>query len=185
MRISLTLEVSGDAPAWCRFMPEDLVDRILRKRKQHDSAKELQDRLNVDRIATVEENADWLWGQITERIRHLIGKYNKNVSENGRFDINPPKDDPAASERIEVNHPAFPIAKLMVWRASNHFLQFKWERIADSFTRAHEGEGRICYRAVDRERIEMTTDGAIPVNTPQAAAEHLLEWILDDDLESA
>lgn len=176
MRISLTLEVSKDRAAWCQTMPDDLVDRLIQQRKAGAEAKELKARLALERSKTVEENADWLWAEITRWIRFLVDKHNKAFDE--KFSVDPSEADAASSSRIEVDRAVFPLVKLTLWRTSPHFLQFSIERTESSFAASKGARQRMEVKSDGEHNVYVVCQDGTDLRTPQAIAEYLLEPVL-------
>lgn len=157
------------------LMPDDLVDRIVKARKEREKVESLQQETALRRSLAVEENSDFLWGEIIAEISRLVDKFNSTY----------PQASVVFSERsgsplsgVDVDRQVFPIVQLAVWRNSKHFIEFSITQVKTSFAPSESVTGRIDFTADNNRNISMMTNKGDFLATAKEVADYLLNPVL-------
>jgi hypothetical protein len=153
-------------------MPEDIVDRLERSRQEKLDAHARDQELALQRFKAVEENSDFIWQEIFDRVKFLVEKYNRKFSAQ----VSMAERTGCPPNGIDVYRQTFPIAKLSLWRASKHLIQFSTERTEQWITKTQSSKGRIDLRADDDRNVYIFVNGQR--KTPTEVADELLGPVL-------
>jgi hypothetical protein len=157
-------------------MPEDLVDRIARERREKEQSRTREQELALRRSMAIEQNSDYLWLEIIKAARATIEKFNKTFPERDHVSISERAGSPP--QGFDVNRQAYPIVTLNVWRNSRLFTEWTVTRLNAPFESPQEASGRIDIKADDDGNVYCKTNNGEVLASPHNVAEYLLGAVL-------